>query len=168
MRSPGAEEALARPESHLAAVQPLHVEPVATEADSQPVSREVRRVRPVAALDAGPREPDPMAQLEVWLDPELPHVHLRGRVVELTRTQFLIFSYLFRHAGHWITASELIHQVLGTHHLPDTSLIRVHVHAIRRRLGQDADALESDRRRARGYRFRGLVEHRPSVGQAGS
>lgn len=139
------------------------------EMESLPPSGEVRR--DAAEEEAAPqsmrtervrREPEPSAQLDVVLDAEAATVRLRDRVVELTRTQFSIFSYLFASAGHWVTASELIHEVLGTHHLPDTSLIRVHVHAIRRRLGPEAEALESDRRRARGYRWRGLVEHRPA------
>jgi len=128
-----------------------------TEDEAPPQSMRTERVR---------REPEPMAQLDVQLDAEAATVRIRDRVVELTRTQFSIFSYLFATAGHWVTASELIHEVLGTHHLPDTSLIRVHVHAIRRRLGPEAEALESDRRRARGYRWRGLVEHRPASEEA--
>jgi DNA-binding response OmpR family regulator len=76
-------------------------------------------------------------------------------LIELTRTQFLIFSYFLQNAGRWITTHELIEHVLGTHHQPDTSLVRVHVHAIRRRLGRRASWLESDPRRVRGYRWRG-------------
>jgi DNA-binding winged helix-turn-helix (wHTH) protein len=123
------------------------------ESDAPPLS---------ARTERAPRVAEPIAQLGVVLDAETATLRIRDRVVELTRTQFSIFSYLFASAGHWVTASELIHEVLGTHHLPDTSLIRVHVHAIRRRLGPEAEALESDRRRARGYRWRGLIEHRPA------
>ena len=141
----------------LAEVEPLppsgEVRREAVEHETPPQSVRTERVR---------REPEPSAQRDVELDPAAATVRIRDRVVELTRTQFSIFSYLFATAGNWVTASELIHEVLGTHHLPDTSLIRVHVHAIRRRLGPEAEALESDRRRARGYRWRGLVEHRPA------
>jgi hypothetical protein len=146
---------------------PLDLQPL-SEMESLPPSGEVRRELPEG--EAPPQStravrerqaPEPSAQLGVVLDAETATVRIRDRVVELTRTQFSIFSYLFATAGHWVTASELIHEVLGTHHLPDTSLIRVHVHAIRRRLGPEAEALESDRRRARGYRWRGLAEHRP-------
>lgn len=147
---------------------PLEIPPLA-DVEPLPASGEVRREQ--AENEAPPqsvraqrvqREPEPSAQRDVQLDPATATVRIRDRVVELTRTQFSIFSYLFATAGHWVTASELIHEVLGTHHLPDTSLIRVHVHAIRRRLGPEAEALESDRRRARGYRWRGLIEHRPA------
>lgn len=150
----------------VSASAPLDLQPL-SELPSMPPSGEV--LRESSESEAPPqsaraereqRAPEPSAQLDVVLDAATATVKIRDRVVELTRTQFSIFSYLFATAGHWVTASELIHEVLGTHHLPDTSLIRVHVHAIRRRLGPEAEALESDRRRARGYRWRGLIEHR--------
>ena len=139
-------------------IQPLSEVPASGEVRREGAEREA----PPQSMRAErtQRAPEPNAQLDVELDPTAATVKIRDRVVELTRTQFSIFSYLFATAGNWVTASELIHEVLGTHHLPDTSLIRVHVHAIRRRLGPEAEALESDRRRARGYRWRGLVEHR--------
>ena len=76
-----------------------------------------------------------------------------GDRIVLTRTQFSIFSYFYENIGHWVTPHDLIRRVLGTHHQPDTSLVRVHVHAIRRRLGRAAIWLESDPRRIRGYRW---------------
>jgi hypothetical protein len=90
----------------------------------------------------------------VVLDPNELVLRIEGKAVTLTRTQFSILSYLISNEGRWVTTGELIREVLGTHHQPDTSLVRVHVHAIRRRLGVRAPWLESDRRRARGYRWR--------------
>jgi hypothetical protein len=88
---------------------------------------------------------------------------LDGERVSLTRTQFSIFTYFYENAGRWITPNELIRDVLGTHHQPDTSLVRVHVHAIRRRLGRGAIWLESDPRRVRGYRWLGPGIERSEV-----
>lgn len=90
---------------------------------------------------------------DVLLLPAELSVVVDGARVALTRTQFSIFSYFHENAGRWVTPNELIRHVLGTHHQPDTSLVRVHVHAIRRRLGQGAVWLESDPRRVRGYRW---------------
>jgi hypothetical protein len=90
----------------------------------------------------------------VVLDPNELVLRIEGKAVTLTRTQFSILSYLIQNEGRWVTTGELIREVLGTHHQPDTSLVRVHVHAIRRRLGVRSPWLESDRRRARGYRWR--------------
>lgn len=81
-------------------------------------------------------------------------VRVGDDLIRLTRTQFSLLAYLVRNGGRWVTAGELISQVLGTHHRPNTSLVRVHVHAIRRRLGPGAMRLETDQRRARGYRWR--------------
>lgn len=94
------------------------------------------------------------ATLDVSLNAEDLVLRIGATSVGLTRTQFSILAYLIENEGRWVTTSELIRQVLGTHHQPDTSLVRVHVHAIRRRLGPCAAWLESDRRRARGYRWR--------------
>lgn len=92
---------------------------------------------------------------DVLLLPAELSVVVDGERVALTRTQFSIFSYFYENSGRWVTPNELIRHVLGTHHQPDTSLVRVHVHAIRRRLGQGAMWLESDPRRVRGYRWCG-------------
>jgi DNA-binding response OmpR family regulator len=92
---------------------------------------------------------------DVLLLPAELSVVVDGARVTFTRTQFSIFSYFYENSGRWVTPNELIRHVLGTHHQPDTSLVRVHVHAIRRRLGQGAIWLESDPRRVRGYRWCG-------------
>jgi DNA-binding response OmpR family regulator len=101
--------------------------------------------------DSGEREELP----EAILDPTELTLLFDGAKVSLTRTQFSIFAYLVENRGGWVATGELIRHVLGTHHQPDTSLVRVHVHAIRRRLGWRAAWLESDPQRARGYRWRG-------------
>lgn len=118
------------------------------------------------ALDDGPMSADePVASesrptrkgegtWDVALDASELVLRIDDLSIALTRTQFSIISYLIQNSGRWVTTAELISEVLGTHHQPDTSLVRVHVHAIRRRLGARAPWLESDRRRARGYRWR--------------
>ena len=90
---------------------------------------------------------------EVELDAATSTFHVEGRAVLLTPTQFSIVAYLVRRSAHWVTAAEIIEHVLHTHHEPDTALVRVHVHAIRRRLGGAARYLEGDRRFWRGYRW---------------
>jgi hypothetical protein len=100
---------------------------------------------------------------DVLLLPAELSVIVDGVRVALTRTQFSIFCYFHENSGRWVTPNELIRHVLGTHHQPDTSLVRVHVHAIRRRLGQGAVWLESDPRRVRGYRWCGQALARREV-----
>lgn len=90
---------------------------------------------------------------DVELDPSRSAVCVDGRAIGLTPTQFSIVAYLVGRSAHWVTAAEIIEHVLHTHHEPDTALIRVHVHAIRRRLGGAACYLQGDRRFWRGYRW---------------
>ena len=100
-----------------------------------------------------PRSGERMQPPAVELLPEEFVLVIEGERVVLTRTQYSIFAYFYENIGHWVTPQDLIRQVLGTHHQPDTTLVRVHVHAIRRRLGRAAVWLESDPRRIRGYRW---------------
>jgi len=55
--------------------------------------------------------------------------------VKLTPTEFAIFQYLAERPGIWISSDRIITEVIGTHHAPRTALVRVHVHHIRRKLG---------------------------------
>jgi DNA-binding response OmpR family regulator len=82
-------------------------------------------------------------------------IRINGDSVRLTRTEFKLLAHLVERPFGWVTAAELIRDVLGTHHRPDTPLVRVHVHAVRRKLGQYATWLESDPHRLRGYRWVG-------------
>lgn len=113
----------------------------------------------LATLADGPAQSElrPVArtlgQGEILLDANELALRVGQSSIRLTRTQFSILAYLVQNCGRWVTTGELISQVLGTHHRPNTSLVRVHVHAIRRRLGDDARRLETDQRRARGYRW---------------
>jgi DNA-binding response OmpR family regulator len=100
------------------------------------------------SCDATDRRP-----VSVALDEARRALMLNDHTVVLTRTQFCILAYLISRPHRWITAAELIQEVLGTHHEPDTALIRVHVHNIRRRLGEAARYLLADRRCWRGYRW---------------
>ena len=74
---------------------------------------------------------------------------------EFTKTERRIVEYLQARAGAWVTAGEIIRDALGTHHRPDSPVVRVHIHFIRRKLGARRGVLESDPHRLRGYRWMG-------------
>lgn len=59
-----------------------------------------------------------------------------GTRVRLTPREFAIVEYLWERCGHWVTQEELISAVFRTHHRHDTSVVRVHVSAIRAKLGK--------------------------------
>jgi DNA-binding response OmpR family regulator len=104
--------------------------------------------------------------LEVLLDASDLAIEIAGARTRLTRTQFRVMQQLSARRGHWITASELVKQAFGTHHEDEAALVRVHIHAIRRALGPLAPLIETDRARARGYRFRKDLVPRPFSAKA--
>jgi DNA-binding response OmpR family regulator len=105
-------------------------------------------------FDASPEStPRPSGSLNVNYDEKV--IRINGDSVRLTRTEFRLLAHLVERPFGWVTAAELIRDVLGTHHRPDTPLVRVHVHAVRRKLAQHAAWLESDPHRLRGYRWVG-------------
>jgi len=105
-------------------------------------------------FDATPEStPRPSGSLTVNYEEKI--IRINGDSVRLTRTEFRLLAHLVERPFGWVTAAELIRDVLGTHHRPDTPLVRVHVHAVRRKLAQNATWLESDPHRLRGYRWVG-------------
>jgi DNA-binding response OmpR family regulator len=63
----------------------------------------------------------------------------------VTRTQLAVLTVLNKYRGTWVSARTLLAEALGIHGVHDTALIRVHVHAIRRRLGGFAHCLRGSR-----------------------
>lgn len=83
-----------------------------------------------------------------------PHrtVEVMGKCVQLTPTEFSIFRYLAERPGEWVSSTQIISDVIGTHHTPRTALVRVHLHHIRRKLGDSSHCLHAEH--GRGYMFR--------------
>jgi DNA-binding response OmpR family regulator len=77
----------------------------------------------------------PGSRTEVRIDPDKRTVQVGPKSVKLTPTEFAIFQYLAERPGMWISSDRIISEVIGTHHAPRTALVRVHVHHIRRKLG---------------------------------
>jgi DNA-binding response OmpR family regulator len=98
---------------------------------------------------------------DVVLDASDFAIEIAGARMRLTKTQFRVLQHLSVKRGQWVTPPELVKQALGTHHEDEAALVRVHIHAIRRALGPLASLIETDRARARGYRFRKDLVPRP-------
>jgi DNA-binding response OmpR family regulator len=75
--------------------------------------------------------------------------HGTGAAITLRRSEARLFEYLVEHADRPVPQSELIANVFGGTHTTDTSLVRVHVAALRRYLGPYSHGLRT--LRARGY-----------------
>lgn len=93
----------------------------------------------------------PGAKTEVVLEPDQRTVQVGPKRVKLTPTEFAIFQYLAERPETWVTSDRIISDVIGTHHAPRTALVRVHVHHIRRKLGDCGWCLRAEH--GRGYKL---------------
>lgn len=75
-----------------------------------------------------------------------------GKSLELTRTEFRLLDTLIRQPGRVFQRSELIDAALGEDTIVMERTIDVHIRALRRKLGGQADVIETVR--GVGYRFR--------------
>jgi DNA-binding response OmpR family regulator len=89
---------------------------------------------------------------EVSVDRQAQLVRVRHIEARLARKPLCIFLYLLERRDRWTSAAEIIAKVCGTHHRNDTSLVRVHIHAIRTALGEMRSCIRSDIG-GRGYMF---------------
>lgn len=64
---------------------------------------------------------------------------LAGRELKLTRKEFGILEYLMRHPGRVVSSEELLEHVWDGSVNLFTNTVRVHVNALRRKLGDDAE-----------------------------
>jgi DNA-binding response OmpR family regulator len=80
-------------------------------------------------------------------------VVVKGLRVVLTTRELALLKYLCAKPKVWVTASELLSMVCDCPSQRDSTLVRVHVSAIRKKLGKYAHLIES--RRTYGYRWVG-------------
>lgn len=69
------------------------------------------------------------------------------RLIQLTRVEFDILAHLVHNAHRVVTYEELFAEVIRAAHQPGTSLLRVHVTHLRRKLGALGQAIETVRGR---------------------
>jgi DNA-binding response OmpR family regulator len=75
-----------------------------------------------------------------------------GKPLQLTRSEFRLLDTLIRQPGRVFQRSELIDAALGEDTMVMERTIDVHIRALRRKLGEHADVIETVR--GVGYRFR--------------
>jgi two-component system phosphate regulon response regulator PhoB len=75
-----------------------------------------------------------------------------GKALQLTRSEFRLLDTLIRQPGRVFHRTELIDAALGEDTMVMERTIDVHIRALRRKLGQHADVIETVR--GVGYRFR--------------
>jgi len=88
----------------------------------------------------------------ITIDRRRHHVMSDGRLVQLTRSEFRLLDTLIRQPGRVFDRTELIDSALGEDTMVMERTIDVHIRALRRKLGDRADVIETVR--GVGYRFR--------------
>lgn len=97
-------------------------------------------------------EADATARLGISVDRQRHRAVADGRPLNLTRSEFRLLDTLIRQAGRVFCRSELIDSALGEDTMVLERTIDVHIRALRRKLGDRADVIETIR--GIGYRFR--------------
>ncbi len=134
-----------------------HVVGLAMGADdyvTKPFSIKVLMERIKALLRRGRMETesqDVVASQGIVVDRQRYSVTLNDEPLELTRSEFSLLEMLIRQPGRAFTRSELIENGLGDTLILDRT-IDVHIRAIRRKLGDSADLIQTVR--GVGYRLR--------------
>jgi DNA-binding response OmpR family regulator len=96
------------------------------------------RIRALLRRDAPARD-TLIVSGDLKLDPASHTAWLADRPLELTRKEFSILEYLMRHAGEVVSQEVLLDHVWDERVDPYTNTVRVHINALRRKLGDNPD-----------------------------
>jgi DNA-binding response OmpR family regulator len=94
------------------------------------------RIRALLRRDLRVREPILEAR-DLRLDPASRIAWQKKRRLSLTKKEFSILEYLMRHAGEVVSQEELIEHIWNEDVNLFTASVRVHVHSLRRKLGDN-------------------------------
>jgi two-component system phosphate regulon response regulator PhoB len=95
---------------------------------------------------------DIVSRCGITLDRRRYRVAVNEQPVELTKSEFRLLDTLIRQPGRAFDRSELIDSALGEDTLVLERTIDVHIRALRKKIGPEADAIETVR--GVGYRFK--------------
>jgi two-component system phosphate regulon response regulator PhoB len=119
----------------------------------KPFGVKVLLARVKAALRRAPPSPDGRIVLDgLVIDPERHAVTVEGTDLSLTATEFRILRCLASRPGRVFTRDQLVDRAIGRNALVTDRNIDVHVGAVRKKLGEHRDLIETVR--GVGYRFR--------------
>lgn len=100
------------------------------------------RIRAHARRASGDRVQKTPPVLEVGsfrLDPDERTLYLDGVPTRLTGTEFRLLQYLMRHSGSVVPTAAVAKHVWGFNDAPARDVVRVTVHRLRRKLGDDGE-----------------------------
>lgn len=98
------------------------------------------RIRALLRRDLRVREPV-LRVGDLQVDPAERIAWKGKRRLDLTAKEFSILEYLVRHKGEIVTSEQLIEHIWGEDEIdPFSSSVRVHIHSLRRKLGDKSDS----------------------------
>jgi two-component system, OmpR family, phosphate regulon response regulator PhoB len=123
---------------------------------TKPFSTKVllERIKALVRRNSKPLQEDAetVTKFGISLDRRRYRVSVDGQNVDLTKSEFKLLDTLIRQPGRAFDRSELIDSALGEDTLVLERTIDVHIRALRKKIGEKADAIETVR--GVGYRFR--------------
>lgn len=108
------------------------------------------------------QEPQDPVELEYRLEPNTRRVTIGTVETVLSEVRFRLLSCLAARPGTWWRGQDLVAEAVGTHHSPDSPLIRVHMNGIRKVLGPARWCIQSER--TFGYQFVTNPDALPGIG----
>ena len=93
------------------------------------------------ALPTGHQQPDGVLRIgTLTIDPHRHEIHVDGREVRCTATEFGVLERLATHPGHVLTREQLLEYLYGAARFRDRRTIDSHVRNLRRKLGEPTAA----------------------------
>ena len=93
------------------------------------------RLRALLRRSGSPVE-DPLRYADIVLDPAGHTVHRDERLIELTRTEYLLLELLMNHPRQVLTRTQIFEHVWGYDFGPSSNSLEVYVGYLRRKLGE--------------------------------
>ena len=88
---------------------------------------------------------------DILLNPKTREINVDDRITELTPRELDIFRTIGSHLGNFVSLSQIMDEVWGTHQPKNKSNVRIHVFSIRKKLGSHTDLIQNVQ--GVGYRF---------------
>jgi two-component system, OmpR family, response regulator len=109
-----------------------------------PLSELIARMAAWARRARGTRL-GPLRIGDIAIDEPRCSAFVQGRAVALRKTELRLLTYLMRNPERVLSPEEIVANVLGTHHAPDSSLVRVHIAHLREKLGSARERIRTIR-----------------------
>ena len=112
----------------------------ATDYVTKPFSLPILLARVRAHLRAAADPTAPIVVGQIRIDPAAYLATVDGALMDLRPREFELLVFLARHAGKVVTREQLLSEVWGLHWETPTKTLDMHLHTLRRKLGDDPDS----------------------------